>query len=733
MSETPVIVGVGDIINRHLAVHHAAEPAELMLDAISIALQDTGLSLKVIATLKPRIDSIDVVRTWTWPYPDLPGLLAEKLGARPTHSYCSPHAGNQSAKLVDDAARRIASGETRLAVVTGGEALASLAACAKAGVMPPPNWTPVEKPATQVFAPSMSEMAKGIGSKHMIGAPIQVYPLFENGLRAQRGQSMEDNNTESAKLYAEFAQVANKNPLAWNFPRTAETEQTIGRVSSRNRMICFPYPLLMNAFNTINLAGAMILTSVSYARELGVAKDRWIYVLGGAGTQDSDNFWERPDFHSSPAISRALDAGLEASGLSKSDIDMFDFYSCFPIVPKLACLHLGLDMLQPEKPITLLGGLTSFGGAGNNYSMHAMTVMTRKLRAGSGTHGLVLANGGVLTYQHVICLSSRPRADGQHYPARNPLPSRLEDNTVPKIDETAEGEAIIETYTVDFDRKNEPSLGHILAPLSTAIMTATGSSPEVPKRPKGILKNNSSYMGEHSSHGPQPPTNAHAFNHTDSVGNPDRPPMNREMSEKEVVQMNTEINAGGRRNSSNPRSSMSRRQSAVDGSHQGEHPSPRLKWDEGNLFLNESQMGGKMKIDEPKTPYVGRYDPDEDEEPQNINPDDLMVDELDKAKVLEGDAPQKRKPREVDIPDLDIGEPEQDTIERRHSDTEKRVIVDPDQMDIDGARHGETPENIPQEEREKHEKFENMRKKHYEMHNIKNLLGHGAEELDDDE
>ncbi|KAG9959153.1 hypothetical protein KCU61_g7680, partial [Aureobasidium melanogenum] len=449
MSETPILVGVGDIINRHLAVHHAAEPAELMLDAISIALQDTGLSSQVIATLKSKIDSIDVVRTWTWPYPDLPGLLAEKLGARPNHSYCSPHAGNQPAKLVDEAARRIANGETRMAVVTGGEALASLAACAKAGVMPPPNWTPVEKPVTQVFAPSIDEMARGIGAKHTIGAPIQVYPLFENGLRAHRGQSLEDNNTESAKLYAKFAQVANKNPLAWSFPRTAETEETIGRVSSKNRMICFPYPLLMNAFNTINLAGAVILTSVSYARELGIAEDRWIYVLGGAGTQDSDNFWERPNFHSSPAISRALDAGLHACGLSKTDIDMFDFYSCFPIVPKLACLHLGLNMLQPEKPITLLGGLTSFGGAGNNYSMHALTVMTRKLRAGNGSHGLVLANGGVLTYQHVICLSSRPRADGQHYPACNPLPSRLEDNTVPTVDETAEGEAIIEVRHSD--------------------------------------------------------------------------------------------------------------------------------------------------------------------------------------------------------------------------------------------------------------------------------------------
>ena len=70
--------------------------------------------------------------------------------------------------------------------------------------------------------------------------------------------------------------------------------------------------------------------------------------------------------------------------------------------------------------------------------------MARKLRAGNGIHGLVLANGGVLTYQHVICLSSRPRANGQSYPAHNPLPSILDHNTVPHIDEAAEGEAIIE-------------------------------------------------------------------------------------------------------------------------------------------------------------------------------------------------------------------------------------------------------------------------------------------------
>jgi hypothetical protein len=48
-------------------------------------------------------------------------------------------------------------------------------------------------------------------------------------------------------------------------------------------------PLLMNAFNNVNLSGSCILTSTEYAKELGVSESQWIYPLGGAGTQDSDN------------------------------------------------------------------------------------------------------------------------------------------------------------------------------------------------------------------------------------------------------------------------------------------------------------------------------------------------------------------------------------------------------------------------------------------------------------
>ena len=45
----------------------------------------------------------------------------------------------------------------------------------------------------------------------------------------------------------------------------------------------------MNALNTINLAGAVIMSSTEHARELGIPESKWIYALGGAGTRDSND------------------------------------------------------------------------------------------------------------------------------------------------------------------------------------------------------------------------------------------------------------------------------------------------------------------------------------------------------------------------------------------------------------------------------------------------------------
>ncbi len=70
--------------------------------------------------------------------------------------------------------------------------------------------------------------------------------------------------------------------------------------------------------------------------------------------------------------------------------------------------------------------------------------MTRQLRAGKGKHGLILANGGVMTYQHVVCLSAKPRHDGSAYPENPPLPDVITDLPVPVIDANAEGDCVIE-------------------------------------------------------------------------------------------------------------------------------------------------------------------------------------------------------------------------------------------------------------------------------------------------
>ncbi len=88
---------------------------------------------------------------------------------------------------------------------------------------------------------------KDLGTLHFTGLPIHIYPLYENAFRAERGQSVKENNQESAELYADFAKVAQKNPLAWNYGQPAATKEIIGTITKKNRMICFPCKILTSA------------------------------------------------------------------------------------------------------------------------------------------------------------------------------------------------------------------------------------------------------------------------------------------------------------------------------------------------------------------------------------------------------------------------------------------------------------------------------------------------------
>lgn len=242
----------------------------------------------------------------------------------------------------------------------------------------------------------------------------------------------------------------------------------------------------------------------------------------------------------------------------------------------------------------------------------------------------------------------------------------------------------------------------------------------------GILKNSGSY---HHSPTHKPVT---VLPHTPSPEDiPSSVAMEASLSEKDITLQNTLQNAGRRRSSSNQAGRpASRRQSSAHEHDDDEQASPRLKWDEANLYLTEQQKSSTMKITEPKTPYAKRYNPFEDEaEMKTLDTEHLLVDELDAVRAEAGEGSSSAAKRtcgrgfampDQDIPDLELGEPEE-AVPGKGSHSPKQVVVKDDPM-ADHHGEGEGELESPKDE-EKHRKFQEMRRRHYEMKEVANLLG----------
>lgn len=213
------------------------------------------------------------------------------------------------------------------------------------------------------------------------------------------------------------------------------------------------------------------------------------------------------------------------------------------------------------------------------------------------------------------------------------------------------------------------------------------------------------------------------------------PTISETADQKEITLQNTLQNAGHRRSSSGARRASATRRHSQPGSLPGtseEGENMRLKWDEANLYLAEQSKTSTMKITEPKTPYERARDlPDEDEEEEEdvaIDPRYVDVDELDKQKR------GKEGKMETDIPGLELGDPEE--LANAPTEDEESRIVRGGSLSREGSGSSrgekhvnvsaeeETPVGMPsREELEKHKKFEEHRKRHYEMRDIKGLLG----------
>lgn len=162
----------------------------------------------------------------------------------------------------------------------------------------------------------------------------------------------------------------------------------------------------------------------------------------------------------------------------------------------------------------------------------------------------------------------------------------------------------------------------------------------------------------------------------------------------------------------------------------------RLKWDEANLYLAEQDAGTRMKITEPKTPFQfgDQGAMEEDDDDVAIDPRYVNVDEVDMKRA-------GRKGRESEIPGLELGEPEEDPVATAHLDEQNdRIVRKSSKGSLSRESSGGKEKHVSvseagsaepgnqvgmptREDQEKHRQFEERRKRHYEMKNVKGVLG----------
>ncbi len=454
LQNTPILVGVGQHTDHNEELADAMEPLEMMALAACRAEEDAEAK-----ELLSRVDSVRVVNLFSWRYADPAGLLAERVGASPSEKLYTTLGGNTPQWLVNETAEKLASGDIRLALVAGAEAVLTTTRARREGAALP--WTPLAKE-----RPAMVGDARPGGSEvevqHGAAFPITVYPMFENALRAAKGRSIEEHQQRLGRLCASLANVAAENPYAWF--RDGKSAEQIATVSDVNRMVGFPYTKYMNAILDVNQGAAVIMTTVGEARRLGIPESKWVYLLGCADAIDLWLVTERVNYTTSPAIQRAGRRALEAAGLKIDEIDYFDLYSCFPAAIQLGCDMLGIPEDDP-RPLTVTGGLPYAGGPGNNYSMHAIATMAARLRAQPGTKGLVTALGWFITKHAVGVYSSVPNEREWRRPDMAADQREIDTMPHPELADRPDGPATIEAYTVMHGRDGQPVSATIIGRL----------------------------------------------------------------------------------------------------------------------------------------------------------------------------------------------------------------------------------------------------------------------------
>ncbi|WDP89707.1 MAG: hypothetical protein HUN04_08255 [Desulfobacter sp.] len=443
MKTDVVVVGWGQTTQPKNVESAAQGPMGLMVQAALSAAR----KLKHPECL-PAVDGIFIVKSLSAFYPDPARELAGRIGAAPKFLFESEIGGNSPQTLVNKAAAMIARNELNMALVAGAEAYVPR--------------TPGEVRSDNALLKGIPEDYKGedaqgvtpLEARYGIRHPIHGFPLFETALWAASGKEIGPYLKDVAGFWAGFSRAAAAHPYSWT--KTPKTPEEILRPTPQNRPIAFPYTKYMNSFVTVDMGAAVILMSAEYARSHGAARGRRVYFCGGGFAKDRQPYMiDKTDFTSSPPLAAAARKALHRSGLTISDMDAFDLYSCFPCAVSIAKKMLGITAEDP-RPMTLTGGLGFFGGPGNNYNLHAVATLCGRIADGQATTGMATALGWFMQKHAAGIYSAIPTKNSLAEMDREDENDFLAGDSPMEVDPAPTGRGIIETYTIVYRRDQIP-------------------------------------------------------------------------------------------------------------------------------------------------------------------------------------------------------------------------------------------------------------------------------------
>jgi len=443
---TPVIIGVGQYSER------VGEPGYTALSymdlagrALAGAIADSGASGDVAGA----IDTLAAIRAFEMSRPDrkppfgaannVPRAIAKRVGANPNRAILTTTGGQTNQQLVGEFASAIAAGDSQCAVIVGSEAISTVLALSAEGEIP--DWSEDVPGDFEDQGFGVEELMEPALFLHGASGAIPLYALAENARRHKLGLGLDAYRLEIGRLFAPFTKVA-----AANLHSAAPVERSaeeLATVTDRNRIVAEPYPRMTVARDQVNQAAAIIVASAGLARALGVPEDKWVHIHAVTAATEL-KLSQRPDLAGNPASLASVDAALARAGKGMADMRYLDFYSCFAIPVFNQCDHFGLSADDP-RGLTLTGGLPFFGGAGNNYSAHAIAEAVQRVRSDRGSFALVGANGGWMSKYATGIYSTQP-ADWSANDRFAMLPKATD--KVPLAKGPVES-AVVETYTIN--------------------------------------------------------------------------------------------------------------------------------------------------------------------------------------------------------------------------------------------------------------------------------------------